>query len=73
MNDMTQLLYSMEQSMKLQNRARAARRAAKAEQEKREFQEKLLQAEASKIELDCLSARKMTEDLIRLQKSAGGF
>ena len=33
MMDMTQILYSMENTMKLQNRARAERRAAKAEQE----------------------------------------
>ena len=66
MNDMTQLLHSMERSMKLQNRARAERRAAKAEQEKREFQEKLLQAEASKIELDVMaSSVKGKEDAVQ--------
>ena len=56
MNDMTQLLHSMERSMKLQNRARAERRAARAEKENREFQEKLLQAEASKMELDGMAS-----------------
>ena len=55
MNDMTQLLYSMEQGMRLQNRARAERRAARAEQEKREFQEKLMRAAASEMELDGIS------------------
>ena len=56
MNDMTQLLHSMERSMKLQNRARAERRAARAEQEKREFQEKLMRAAASKMELDGMAS-----------------
>lgn len=48
MNDMTQLLHSMENTLKLQNRAAAERRAGKAGQEKKEFQEKLRQAAASK-------------------------
>ena len=52
MTDMNQMLYTMENSLRLQNQARAERRARKAEQEKKEFQEKLLQASASKIELD---------------------
>ena len=72
MNDMTQLLHSMERSMKLQNRARAERRAARAEQEKREFQEKLLQAEASKMELDGLAAKaKGSEDAVRRDQLIG--
>ena len=56
MNDMMQMLHSMEQSITLQNRARAERRAAKAEQDKREFQEKLMRAAASKIELDGMAS-----------------
>ncbi|MCI8286781.1 MAG: hypothetical protein HFH89_03795 [Lachnospiraceae bacterium] len=52
MNDMTQLLHSMENTLKLQNRARAQRRAQKAEQEKKEFQEKLMRAAVNKLELD---------------------
>ena len=72
MNDMTQLLHSMERSMKLQNRARAERRAARAEQEKREFQEKLLQAEASKMELDGLASKaKGSEDAVQRDQLIG--
>ena len=48
MNDMTQLLHSMENTLKLQNRARAQQ----AEQEKKEFQEKLMRAAVNKLELD---------------------
>ncbi len=57
MTDMTQILYSMENSIKLQNRARAQRRAAKAEQEKKAFQEKLMRAEANKLELEGLASK----------------
>lgn len=52
MNDMTELLHSMENTLKLQNRARAERRAQKAEQEKKEFQEKLMRAAINKMELE---------------------
>ncbi len=52
MNDMTGLLHSMENTLKLQNRARAERRAQKAEQEKKEFQEKLMRAAVNKMELE---------------------
>ena len=38
--DMRQVMASMEESMKLQNQARTERRAEKAAQEKKEFQEK---------------------------------
>lgn len=66
MNDMTQLLYSMGQSMKVQNRAKAERRAAKAEQEKREFQEKLMRAAASKMELDGMASKvKGSDDAVQ--------
>lgn len=57
MNDMTQLLHSMENTLKLQNRARAERRAREAEQEKKEFQEKLMRAAASKLELDGMASK----------------
>jgi len=57
MYDMTQMLNTMEHTMKLQNRARAERRAEKARQEKREFQEKLMRAAASRMELDGMSAK----------------
>ncbi|MCI9143054.1 MAG: hypothetical protein HFH87_10585 [Lachnospiraceae bacterium] len=52
MNDMTGLLHSMENTLKLQNRARAEQRAQKAEQEKKEFQEKLMRAAVNKMELE---------------------
>ena len=57
MNDMTQMLHTMENTLRLQNRARAERRTQKAEEEKREFQEKLMRAAASKMELDGLGGR----------------
>ncbi len=66
MNDMTQLLYSMEQGMRLQNRARAERTAARAEQEKREFQEKLMRAAASEMELDGMVSKvKGSQDAVQ--------
>lgn len=52
MTDMTQLMYSMEETFKLQIRASAERRARKAEQDQKEFQEKLLQAAVSQEEID---------------------
>ena len=52
MNDMTGLLHSMENTLKLQNRARAEQRAQKAEQEKKAFQEKLMRAAVNKMELE---------------------
>ncbi len=45
--DMRQLLDSMENTIKLQGRARAERRAREAEQEQKEFKEKLLRIAAS--------------------------
>ena len=72
MMDMTQILYSMENTMKLQNRARAERRAAKAEQEKKEFLEKLMRAEASKIELDGLASKaKGSDDAVQRDQLIG--
>lgn len=57
MSDMTQLLHSMENTIKLQTRAGAERRARKAEREEKEFLEKLKQAAASKVELDGRAAK----------------
>lgn len=45
--DMRQLLDSMENTIKLQGRARVERRAREAEQERKEFKEKLLRIAAS--------------------------
>ena len=44
--DMRQLLDSMENTIKLQGRARAERRAREAEQEQKEFKEKLMRIAA---------------------------
>lgn len=55
--DMKQLMTSMENTMKLQGRARAERRAREAEQEQKEFREKLMRAAASQMELDSLAQK----------------
>ena len=57
MMDMRQLMDSMENTLKLQNRARAQRRADEAERDKKEFQEKLMRAAASKMELEGLASK----------------
>ena len=72
MNDMTQMLHTMENTLRLQNRARAERRARKAEEEKREFQEKLMRAAASKMELDGLASKaKGSEDAVQRYQLIG--
>lgn len=72
MTDMTQMLYTMENNLRLQNRARAERRARKAEEEKREFQEKLQRAAANKIELDGLAAKvKGSDDAVQRDQLIG--
>ncbi len=57
MSDMTQLLHTMENTIKLQARAGAERRARKAEREEKEFLEKLQRAAVSKMELDGKAAK----------------
>ncbi len=72
MTDMTQMLYTMESNLRLQNRARAERRARKAEEEKREFQEKLMRAAASKVELDGMASRvKGSQDAVQRDQLIG--
>lgn len=72
MTDMTQMLYTMESNLRLQNRARAERRARKAEEEKRDFQEKLMRAAASKVELDGMASRvKGSEDAVQRDQLIG--
>lgn len=72
MNDMNQLLYSMENTLKLQIRAKAERRARKAEQEKKEFLEKLQQAAASRTELDGMASRaRGSEDAVQRDQLIG--
>lgn len=53
--DMKQLLDSMENSIRLQGRARAEKRAIRAEQEQEEFKEKLRRIAVSQVELDGLA------------------
>ena len=60
--DMKQLLNSMENTIKLQGRARAEKRARRAEQEQEEFKEKLMRIAASQVELDGMAAKKKGTD-----------
>ena len=55
--DMKQLLDSMENSIKLQGRARAERRVRRAEHEQEEFKEKLMRIAASQVELDGMAGK----------------
>lgn len=69
MNEMTamkQVLDSMELSVKLRNQARAERRAEDAENARRDFQKKLLNAANSKLALEAeVSGIKGTEDAVQ--------
>ena len=60
--DMQQLIHSMENTIKLQGRARAEKRARRAEQEQEEFREKLMRIAASQAELDSMAAKKKGTD-----------
>ena len=60
--DMKQLLNSMENSIKLQGRARAEKRARRSEQEQEEYKEKLMRIAASQMELDGMVAKKKGTD-----------
>lgn len=72
MTDMTQLINSMENTMRLQNRARAERRAEKAQQEKREFLEKLNRIAADKLELEGMASRvKGSDDAVLRDQLVG--
>lgn len=57
LTDMRKMIDSMEETVKMQNRANAERRAKKAEQEQEEFEEKLMRAAASKAELEGLASK----------------
>lgn len=50
--NMTSLLDSMEETIKLQSRAKAEQRARKAQQQEEDFREKLMRTAISKMELD---------------------
>ena len=56
MVDMRQALSSMEDSMRMQNHARMQKRAKKAEEDEREFKEKLMRAAISKAETEGIKA-----------------
>lgn len=55
--DMTQLIDSMKDTIKLRGRAQAEKRARKAEQEQQEFKEKLRRAAVSQMELEGMAQR----------------
>lgn len=72
MTDMEQLMNSMQNTIKLQNRARAERRAEEAERDRKEFEEKLMRAAASKVELDGMASKtKGAEDAVRRDQLIG--
>ncbi len=72
MMDMRQLMDSMENTLKLQIRARAQRRADEAERDKREFQEKLMRAAANKMELEGLASKaKGSDDAVQRDQLIG--
>lgn len=50
--NMTSLLDSMEETIKLQSRTKAEQRARKAQQQEEDFREKLMRTAISKMELD---------------------
>ena len=60
--DMKQLINSMESSIRLQGRARAEKRARRAEQEQEEFKEKLMRIAASQTELEGMITKKTGTD-----------
>lgn len=55
--DMKQLINSMENTIKLQNRARAEKRADKAERDQQEFKEKLMRISTSELELEGMARK----------------
>ena len=72
MTDITQMLDSMEDAMKLQMQAKAEKRTEKAAREKKEFQEKLMRAAASEMELDGLASKaKGSDDAVRRDQLIG--
>ncbi len=71
-NEMQQIIDSMESTVRLQNRARAERRARKAEQEQKEFKEKLMRAAVSKMEADGMAAKvKGSDDAVQRDQLVG--
>ena len=69
---MTKLLDSMEETIKLQNRAKAEQRARKAQKKEEDFREKLMRTAQSKIELDAEAAKlKGVKDAVLLDQFMG--
>jgi len=69
---MTQVLNSMENSIKLRSQAQAQRRAQKAEQEKKEFLDKLMRAASSDMELDGMASKvKGSDDAVQRDQLIG--
>ncbi len=54
--DIKQVLDSMEHALKLQIQANAERRSAQAAREEKEFKEKLMQAQANKMEIESMAS-----------------
>lgn len=55
--DMKQLIDSMENTIRLQGRARAEKRARQAQREQEEFKEKLMRISASQMELEGMARK----------------
>lgn len=55
--DMKQLIDSMENTIRLQGRARAEKRARQAEREQEEFKEKLMRISANQMELEGMARK----------------
>lgn len=71
-NQMQQLIDSMENSIKLQCQARAERRTNEAERERKAFQEKLMRAAVSKTELDGMVSKvKGRQDAVQRDQLIG--
>lgn len=57
LDNMAQVLDSMENAVKLRNRARAEKRAEEAELAQKAFRQKLMLAAATKTELDSMASK----------------
>ncbi len=57
LDNMAQVLDSMENAVKLRNQARAEKRAEEAEQAQKAFRQKLMLAAATKTELDSMASK----------------
>lgn len=72
MVNMTMMLDSMENAVRLRSQAQAERRAEEAEQAKKEFHEKLMRAAASDMELEgMVSGVKGKQDAVQRDQLMG--